>query len=244
MSSSTETYPTSPLPTGITRVRFGDKVVWGRKERNSGNGKFKEEDEKEPAQQDDAAEEGEVNFKIYDEWLIEEDAKKQNTKSPNSLEAVIAEYRNLRENYEYNLRYEEAGQFFIREMELRRKYKQELYPVREDGRALSKIIIKNIFERIFSFAALYYAVSKYGESVRRPLMITISVFSIATLYFWYLEKWSISDSISRTLTAFFPFFSLPENYGFLDAVLRATMIPMAGLLFITLRRKLERRFRH
>jgi hypothetical protein len=43
------------------------------------------------------AKEGEVNFKIYDEWLIEEDAKKQNTKSPNSLEAVIAEYRNLRE---------------------------------------------------------------------------------------------------------------------------------------------------
>jgi hypothetical protein len=79
-----------------------------------------------------------VNFKIYDEWLIEEDAKKQNTKSPNSLEAVIAEYRNLRENYEYNLRYEDAGQFFIREMELRRKYKQKslLAPIKK----------KNIFE--------------------------------------------------------------------------------------------------
>jgi hypothetical protein len=81
------------------------------------------------------------------------------------------------------------------------------------------------------------------------LAITTSIFFIATLYFWYLKGWSmdaktVSDSISRTVTSFFPFFSLPENYGFLDVVLRATMIPMAGLLFITLRRKLERRFRH
>lgn len=60
-----------------------------------------------------------------------------------------------------------------------------------------------------------------------------------------MDAKSVSDSIiSRTVTAFFPFFSLPENYGFLDVVLRVTVIPMAGLLFITLRRKLERRFRH
>lgn len=59
-----------------------------------------------------------------------------------------------------------------------------------------------------------------------------------------MDAKTVSDSISRTMTAFFPFFSLPENYGFLDVVLRVTVIPMAGLLFITLRRKLERRFRH
>lgn len=59
-----------------------------------------------------------------------------------------------------------------------------------------------------------------------------------------MDAKTVSDSISRTVTAFFPFFSLPENYGLLDVVLRVTVIPMAGLLFITLRRKLERRFRH
>jgi hypothetical protein len=59
-----------------------------------------------------------------------------------------------------------------------------------------------------------------------------------------MDAKTVSDSISRTVTAFFPFFSLPENYGFLDVVLRVTVIPMADLLFITLRRKLERRFRH
>ncbi|MGA9842093.1 MAG: hypothetical protein WBQ25_07235 [Nitrososphaeraceae archaeon] len=33
--------------------------------------------------------------------------------------------RNLRENYEYRLRYDEAGKFFITEMELKRKYKED-----------------------------------------------------------------------------------------------------------------------
>jgi hypothetical protein len=36
----------------------------------------------------------------------------------------MAVYRNLRENYEFRLRYDEAGKFFIREMELKRKYRE------------------------------------------------------------------------------------------------------------------------
>lgn len=35
--------------------------------------------------------------------------------------AVMAVYRNLRENFEYRMRYDEAGEFFVREMELKRK---------------------------------------------------------------------------------------------------------------------------
>ena len=37
-------------------------------------------------------------------------------------------YRNLRENCEFRLRYDEAGKFFIREMELKRKYREVLSP--------------------------------------------------------------------------------------------------------------------
>lgn len=138
-----------------------------------------------------------IDFKIFDERIIVYGGIA-------SLESVIAEYRNLRENYEYNLRYEEAGQFFIREMELRRKYKQT------SSAEGMKIKEKNIFERIFNFAALYYLISDYGESTRKPLAITVSVFSIATLYFWYLKGWSmdvetVSDSIRRTLRAFILF---------------------------------------
>jgi hypothetical protein len=36
-----------------------------------------------------------------------------------NLGSVRAVYRNLREYYEYRMRYDEAGQFFIREMELK-----------------------------------------------------------------------------------------------------------------------------
>jgi uncharacterized protein YjbI with pentapeptide repeats len=220
--------------TDITRVRFGDKVQWGRKKSNSGNGESEEE----------------VDFKIYDERLIEEFVKKKNNELTNlltnSLEAVIAEYRNLRENYEYNLRYEEAGQFFIREMELRRKYKQKSS---SSSVADNKIEKKNIFERIFSFAALYYYVSDYGESTRKPLAITVFTFALGTLYFWYLkglsmDTASVSESIKRTLEAFFPFFNLPEDSGLAEMILKVTALALAGLFLITLRRKLERRFRH
>jgi hypothetical protein len=269
--------------TDITRVRFGDKVQWGRKKRNSGNAKPKEEEdngnnnnnntatekepepepEPEPESEPEGAEEveeaaddknklaeeqdEEVDFKIYDEWLIEENIKKKTKESPNSLESVIAEYRNLRENYEYNLRYEEAGQFFIREMELRRKYEQQS----SSSAADKKIKEKNIFKQVFSFAFLYYFVSKYGESNLRPFIIIASIFVAATVYFWYtLERGSrdivtgVSDSITRTLTTFFPFLDLPPNYGLLEIFLKAIALAFTGLFIVTLRRKLERRFRH
>ena len=103
------------LNTDITRVRFSDKVrlggkkveyykFWGRK-------KVKEE-----------------RFKIVDERLLEEDIKENEnhiTKKFNlNLGSIKAVYRGLRENYEYRMRYDEAGQFFIREMELKRMYRE------------------------------------------------------------------------------------------------------------------------
>ena len=41
-----------------------------------------------------------------------------------SLELVLSVYRNLRENYEFRLRYDDAGEFFTKEMELKRKYRE------------------------------------------------------------------------------------------------------------------------
>jgi hypothetical protein len=49
------------------------------------------------------------------------------------LGSVKTIYRNLRENYEYRLRYDEAGKFFIREMELTRNY-------RVDGDTIKKVV--------------------------------------------------------------------------------------------------------
>jgi hypothetical protein len=49
-----------------------------------------------------------------------------------SLGTVMAVYRNLRENYEFRLRFDEAGQFFFKEMELKRKYREEEINLKEE----------------------------------------------------------------------------------------------------------------
>jgi hypothetical protein len=54
---------------------------------------------------------------IEEEWL--EGSDKDIT-----LGKVITVYTNLRENYEYRLRFDEAGKFFIQKMELKRKYRE------------------------------------------------------------------------------------------------------------------------
>ena len=47
----------------------------------------------------------------------------------------MAVYRNLRENYEFRLRYDEAGKFFMKEMELKRRYREILS---HDGSSITK----------------------------------------------------------------------------------------------------------
>ena len=41
-----------------------------------------------------------------------------------NLGSIKAVYRSLRENYEYRMTDDEAGQFFVREMELKRMYRE------------------------------------------------------------------------------------------------------------------------
>ena len=80
---------------------------------------------------------------------------------------IKALYRNLRENYEYRLRYDEAGRkFFIREMELKRKY-------RETDTGAKK---NDWFARNFSLTGIYRLAS-YGEKFRMPIILSIMVLS-------------------------------------------------------------------
>jgi hypothetical protein len=64
---------------------------------------------------------------IENEPTIQEDEMKDGyTTKDLNLGSIKAVYRSLRENYEYRMRYDEAGQLFIREMELKRKYREVL----------------------------------------------------------------------------------------------------------------------
>jgi hypothetical protein len=115
------------MNTDITGVRFSDKARWGRQ-------RSKED-----------------RFKVVDERLLEEEINKEkggHTTKDFNLGSIKAVYRELRENYEYRMRYDEAGQFFIREMELKRKYREVVSSNEEENSLEIKQnnwIIRNLF---------------------------------------------------------------------------------------------------
>lgn len=83
----------------ITRIKFSDKARWREDERKKGKDRF---------------------TVIEEKWLEE-------SRPDISLGSVMAVYRSLRENYEFRLRYDEAGKFFIKEMELKKESIERLF---------------------------------------------------------------------------------------------------------------------
>jgi uncharacterized protein YjbI with pentapeptide repeats len=160
------------LYTDITRVNFSE---------NSFFGKDKSEDK--------IIEERELEL-TFGKDKQENSIDKNNDILKNiSLESIIAVYRSLRENYEYNLRYSKAGQFFIREMELQRKYRgiesKKLEKKNNEKIEPKEFNIKenNWLEQNFSLTGLYFWLSKYGQDLVRPFLFTIGILFFATL-FW------------------------------------------------------------
>jgi uncharacterized protein YjbI with pentapeptide repeats len=232
----------------ITRVRFSEKAVWGRGDR----------------------------FKITDEEKLEEIVKTEPGEVEKiggglSLGSVMAVYRNLRENYEYRLRYQEAGKFFIREMELKRNYRENYNVRKSSGYQIKK---NNWWRRnIFSLTAWYYHLARYGEDLLRPTLAGIIIVLLSTIL-WLTQsnpstepKLCIScdhllshfiglsqvgnqtqweKAFERGFSDFFPL--LPP--GSKGTVLIDYIIKILGgvlsfaLLAIALRRKFERKFRH
>jgi uncharacterized protein YjbI with pentapeptide repeats len=161
----------------ITRIRFGDKITWGK---------------------------GKDKFTIVEEkWLREKAGGQRKIEAENvTLELVLSVYRNLRENYEFRLRYDDAGKFFIKEMELKRKYRDvliddlkvkvnPLYPklrLKWDTREFDYRLEENCwFRKHFSLTGLYYHLSRYGESISRPtIFAAVTVF--ASTLFWLTQS--------------------------------------------------------
>jgi uncharacterized protein YjbI with pentapeptide repeats len=111
-------------------------------------------------------------------------------------------YRNLRENYEYRMRYDEAGKFFVREMELKRKFREtpsvsslklkfkSIIRLKWDNSTLPDVTYElkknNWFRRQFSLTGWYYHLSRYGEAVLWPTLSGIVIVSLSTLY-WSMQ---------------------------------------------------------
>lgn len=145
--------------TDITRIRFSERARWGVGKKDKDR------------------------FKVIEERWLEDSPEEIK-----SLGSVMAVYRNLRENYEFRLRYDEAGKFFIREMELKRRYREV---ISEDG----NVIIKQNwwFRRNLSLTGIYYHFSKYGESIVRPSMIGAITVVLSTL-FWLMPKRRVAEA--------------------------------------------------
>lgn len=242
------------LDTDISRVKFSDDVKW----KDVSSLKIYEEDMLERYIKKMQKDKPKIKNKSLVDTKTKTDSsneqsdfeKKFGMFTRTRLETIIAVYRYLRENYEYHLKYEDAGKFFIRERELKRNYRE--IP-KDNGYYIVK---KNWLSRNISFDGLYYHLAKYGESYDRPLGLASIIAISSIMFFWLHDLTNLKESgnyllilqtlenaTKRGLTSFFPLYQL-ENTELIDYLLRLAMFPTLGALFIALKRKLERRFRH
>lgn len=165
---------------------------------------------------------------VVDEALIGKD--------DTTYDSVAQLYRRLRENYETNYRFAEAGEFFIGEMEMRRHKVSTRFK-----RFKIEEVIVLWFKRNFSLMGLYKYLSLYGESFKLPLIwASIVIVSYPILVHWLFNaSLPQSDDFPYTYlrTSAASFFQLDNTYigerliGFL----------LLGLLFIALKRQFERK---
>ena len=182
----------------------------------------------------------------------------------------MAVYRNLRENYEFRLRYDEAGKFFEKEMELKRRYREVLS--QDDSSSIS--VKPNCwFRRNLSLTGMYYHFSKYGESIAKPTIIGAITIGLSTL-FWLIQDnptaepslsfitknstnfinmthlwvWNSAHSLKafeRSFADFLPLLPLGSDIkiGVIDYIIKIVGgVLTFGLLAIALRRKFERKY--
>ncbi|HEY9386209.1 MAG TPA: pentapeptide repeat-containing protein [Nitrososphaeraceae archaeon] len=163
-----------------------------------------------------------------------------------SLASVKALYRNLRENTEYRMRYDEASEFFIREMELKRKYREC-----RSGDDLT-VVTNGLIRRNLSLTGLYYNLFKYGEDLKRPaLILLLPLFIVSTSYwiaidsplsFSYGGLINILNATERTMLNILQVER--KDPQLVDNMIRAISLGILGMLLIPLRRRFERKFRH
>jgi uncharacterized protein YjbI with pentapeptide repeats len=115
------------------------------------------------------------------------------------IESVKAIYRGLRENYEYRLRYGEAGEFFVKEMELKRVYntkqsevnrknkiKRLKIPNLKESNLVPPIENNKIIRNLLSLTGWYRILALYGEDLRRPVIAGIVILAMST-FFWLIQ---------------------------------------------------------
>ena len=169
-----------------------------------------------------------------------------------TVDNVLRVYRDLRDHFDYMLRYGDSGKLFVGEMRLR----ESMADWRE-----------KIFFKIYDLLAVY------GENAWRPVIVSV----VTILLFSLLLNWDYVDPVNviwhcieavfhgdwpalqkafasltsalahlklrESLLTFFQLRDI-EECGWFSLIERLIAIPIFGSLVIALRRKLERRIRH
>ena len=207
------------INTDIKSIVFGTDTTWKIKE-NSNNSidskKLK------------------CHSKIYEEIQLE--LKNNNV---GNLESIKNIYRDLRDNFDRNLQYDKAGEFFVREMELNRKYIQKNQNIES----------KPICSQILSPYAVYNALSLYGQSLKRSTCWGIILFIIASGVFSYechttMCEQSIQGILLRTISIILPFHINIDKAPLYDVLFKLLFLPVSATFFIAIKRKLERKLRY
>jgi uncharacterized protein YjbI with pentapeptide repeats len=175
---------------------------------------------------------------IYDEL------RHEGSDIPGDYESVAATYRQLRRNYEIELRYHEAGDFYVGEMEMRR-----LQLSCQSRRGAWRWLRRNIL----SILGCYRNISFFGESyILAGLWIVGMILLFAVMRGATVA--SVCDSVTSKCTStmdlnfnvnllsqsFLAFFQLKSDSD-LDLVERLVGAFLTAMLFIPLKRHFERR---
>ena|SRR5919106_2826636 len=167
---------------------------------------------------------------------------------------IITIYRNLRENYEYWLRYEKADRFFISEMEVRRNYREKIrdggkrYLIKQNGRV----------RRNLSLTGLYRIFLNYGQDYIRPGIIALGIVFATILIsflqvllrdggltFGTLSNTTVSNLSDITVSNLRNIFAISQEQNVPGHFIGIAVVSIvAGLFIPALKRRFEKRFRH
>nr|WP_281033984.1 pentapeptide repeat-containing protein [Methanotorris igneus] len=144
-------------------------------------------------------------------------------------ETVLAEYRNIRKSFEKNRTFVEASELFIKEMELLKKG------------------LPWFEKAVYDF---YYGLSKYGESIIRPIFwsaVFIFVYPLIILFLNYNNDFSkvtefYPKCLKETLRAFFQLGIIDKSSLMIsyEWSIRIISLILLSNLFIAIKRRLER----
>jgi hypothetical protein len=183
-----------------------------------------------------------------------------------NLQSVLAIYRNLRENYEYRLRYDEAGKFFLREMEIKRKYIETFGNNLLNYYEGYNVKRTNGLRQSSSLTGIYYNLSRHGESILIPTIVGIIIVTLSVMLFVTqanpMSEYSLhsfiglhqmsnstqwSKSFDRAMVDFIPLLNFNSSFhlGSVDYVIKLVGgVFTFGFIAIALKRRFERKYRH